>query len=461
MRNRIPLLAAAALAALPALAPAARADDGDPRELRRNAIVRAVEKARPGVVSIRTNEVVLVPRFYNWFDYERVPQEREGSLGSGIIFHPAGFVVTNAHVIARASKIFAQVSDGKGGEYDRQARLVAVDLDNDLAILRLLPPSGGGAVSEYPWLPLAREDDLMIGETVIALGNPFRLGVTVTTGVVSALRRTIRPRQGEETEFKDFVQIDAAINPGNSGGPIVDITGRWVGVNTAILNRATGAEGIGFAIPAARVREMVGRTFKRRLVTGDWLGFEPAVGEAEAPVIRSVSPEGPAQAAGLRRGDRILALNGQPTPTLFDYRSLEVALPPRSTAHLRLDRAGKTFEVDLAFTPMSTAAMARRRLGFVAREVEADDARALGVQAEGGVVVTEVEEGGPGAAAGLKPNHVVTALAKQRVRNLDDLGTVLEMVEAGDAVDIRIQRVVRDRFGEAAVQDARGTLIAR
>jgi serine protease Do len=445
---------------LTGLAPAARADETGDREARRSPVVKAVEKAWPAVVSIRTNETVMVPRYYSWFDYENVPTEREGSLGSGVIFHPAGYVVTNAHVISRASKTYAAVADGKGGEVERQARLVAVDLDNDLAILRLLPPEGSTTPTTYPWLPLARSDDLMIGETAIAIGNPFRLGVTATTGVVSALRRSIKPRKGDETEFRDFVQIDAAINPGNSGGPIVDITGRWIGVNTAILNRSQGAEGIGFAIPAKRVREMVGRTFKRRLVTGDGLGFELSPGTAEEPLVRDVSPLGPAHAAGIKRGDRVLSVNGTETPTLFDYRLAEVTAPPRGSVRLRVLRESRTFDVDLAFAPMPTAALSQKRLGFVAREVAPEDVRTLGATPAGGVVVTEVAPGGPAERIGLAKGDVVTVLAKQRIRTLDDLSALVEMVEAGDALDVRIQRVVRDRSGDGVVREAVATLVA-
>src|SRR5262245_28249350 len=235
--NRRPLRCSIALlAALPLLgvalgAPARAEDAPDPTVLaRKSAVVRAVEKARPGVVSIRTNEIVQT-RYYSWFFDEgpSAPQEREGALGSGAIFHPAGFVITNAHVIARASKIFVQFArDGgaKGNEEEREANLVAVDIPNDLAILRMVAKGD----ETYPSLPLGRSDDLMLGETVIAIGNPFRLGLTVSTGIVSALRRSIRPQNSQETEFRDFIQTDAAINPGNSGGPLLDVNGRWVGV---------------------------------------------------------------------------------------------------------------------------------------------------------------------------------------------------------------------------------------
>src|SRR5262245_49071861 len=203
-------------------APAARAEDE--LALRRNAVVRAVEKASPGVVAIRTNEVVQVPRYYDWFwsDGRTVPQEREGALGSGAIFHPAGFVVTNAHVISRAARIFVRITGEDGKEVEREARLVSVDLDNDLAIVRIVTPEA--EVAPAPSVPRAQTDALTSGQTVIAIGNPFRRGTTRTTGIVAALRRTARPPRGGDTEFRDFVQTDAAINPGNSGGPLLDVT---------------------------------------------------------------------------------------------------------------------------------------------------------------------------------------------------------------------------------------------
>jgi S1-C subfamily serine protease len=455
MRNRGVLLLLALGVAAPVAARPARADGPEDR---RSPIVKAVEKARPGVVSIRTNEMVLVPKYYNWFDYEEVPQERSGSLGSGAIFHPQGFVITNAHVISRASGIFVQVSDPQKGEYEREAKVVSVDLDNDLAILRLLGPPPGGEGVSYPWLPLGRSDDLLIGETVLAIGNPFRLGLTVTTGIVSALRRSIRPQREKETEFRDFIQTDAAINPGNSGGPLLDVNGRWIGVNTAILNRAMGAEGIGFAIPADRVRDMVGRLFKRRAARGDWLGLDLETGPGGVPVVKEVSPLGPSAGLPLAKGDRVLALDGTPTPSLYDYRLAEVSLASGATVKVRFahgDAAPR--EVAVTLQPLAADVLARRRLGFLARALRPEDARSLG--ATSGIVVTEVVAGGPASRVGIEPDDVVLSLGSMPMRGLDDLSTFLEMLSAGDSVDLRISRVV-DRGGGRRRIEAPATLIA-
>ncbi len=454
-RLALSLLGLAALAG--AGAPSARADGEI--EVRRSAVVRAVEKARPGVVSIRTNEIVNVPRWYSWFEYENVPQEREGSLGTGVIFHPDGYVITNAHVISRASRILVRIGEGLSTEMEREARLVSVDLDADLAILRLLPQEGHGAEA-YPYLALGRSDDLMIGETVIAIGNPFRLGLTVTTGIVSAVRRSIKPQKNAETEFKDFIQIDAAINPGNSGGPILDVTGRWIGVNTAILNRSTGAEGIGFAIPADRVREMVGRTFKRRLVTGEWLGFEVEAAPDGAPLVREVFGQGPASEAGLRKGDRILAVAGRAASTLFDYRLAEAAVERGATARLRVQRGDAERDVEVRSAPMPVADLSRDRLGFEARDLTSEDARTVGAGPDGGVIVTAVVPEGPADRIRLRKLDVITALGDRRIRNLDDLVEVLELVGRGDAVSLRVQRVVQDGLGNLRLREAAATIVA-
>ncbi|MCC7137868.1 MAG: trypsin-like peptidase domain-containing protein [Planctomycetes bacterium] len=460
MRLRLPLGLLVVPAVLFALSPVVRADEVEDR---RSPVVRAVEKSRPGVVAIRTNEIVQVPRYYDWFfnDGTTVPQEREGSLGSGAIFHPAGFVLTNAHVISRASKVIVQLTRPGGAEQEREARVVAVDLDNDLAILKLVSPDG--SPETYPFLPLGRSDDVMLGETVIAIGNPFKLGITVTTGIVSALHRTIRPQRAEEQEFRDFIQTDAAINPGNSGGPLLDVTGRWIGVNTAILNRATGAEGIGFAIPADRVREMVGRTFKRRLVNGEWTGFDLDESPSGSPVVREVYATGPAAESGLKAGDRVVAVNGRATASLFDYRLAEVDAPAGGTLRVRVARKGEAdrdVEVPLRPAQGDALAVALTRLGFRARDATTADVRTLGVPAMGGVVITEVATGGPAERVRLRVNDVIVALGPFKVRSLDDLLFVLEMVRAGDAVTLRIRRVVQDRFGGAAVRELSGTLVA-
>ncbi|MHC5010488.1 MAG: S1C family serine protease, partial [Planctomycetota bacterium] len=314
--NPCALLLAAALGVLAVSLRPARAD-GDP-EARRSPIVRAIERSRHAIVAIHTTQIIE----RHLYGFELPPVEGKG-IGSGTIFHPGGYVITNAHVLNRASEVLVDVTLEGGETLTHEAGIFAVDVPNDLAILRLLRPEKGEPLPAYPFLRLGRSNDLMIGESVIGVGNPFGIGTTVTTGVIGALDRTLRfsgSRQNDEEIFDDFIQIDAALNPGNSGGPLLDVTGRWIGVNTAIWNRRLDAEGIGFAIPVDRVRSLVGRAFKRRLMTGDWLGIELEEGEGGQARVRYVFPKGPAHGSDLRPGDILTRVNGEPTPTLFDLR---------------------------------------------------------------------------------------------------------------------------------------------
>jgi serine protease Do len=432
------VVASFALAALGARPAAA---DGE-RELRRSAIVKAVEKSRAAIVYIRTNEIVT----RTWYDiWDRPlrsePYEKDGALGSGAIFHPDGYVITNAHVISRASKIF--VGMATYDEYGRKAETVerhaiplAIDIANDLAILRLLPDPGT-APQRYPFLSLGRSNDLMVGEGVIAMGHPFRLGLTVTQGIIGGLDRRLDLR-GQT--FSDFMQVDAAINPGNSGGPLFDITGRWIGVNTAIYNRAVGAEGIGFAIPADRVRSLIGTAFKRRVVADDWLGVEFKEHDDGSAIVQRIYPKGPAQGSGLHVDDLVVAVNGKPTPTLYDLRMALVSAGPGTAVELSVER-GEVRVVDRKFrreqalvsvqlAPVPTDDLSNKHLGFAAEDT--------GEFA--GVVVTEVRPRGPAEKMTLRSRDIIYGLGHWEIRNREDLLMFLQFVSPGDLVDVKIRR---------------------
>ena len=415
------VLVAASLVAPPAHA------EGE-RDIRRSKIVKAVERTRGAVVSIRTNQVV--PR--RWYGFmDREPSEREGGLGSGVIFHPDGFVITNAHVIAQASRIFVTIPGNKragASSVERVGVPLAVDLQNDLAILRLLPPDRGAAPA-YPYLRLARSDDLMLGETVIAMGHPFRLGLTVTQGIVSGTHRKLKMRSNE---FRDFLQLDAAINPGNSGGPLLDVTGRWVAVNTAIYNRVrTNAEGIGFAIPAARVRDLIARAFKRRLMSNEWFGLEMQAAGSGAGAIKHIYPTGPARDTALRTKDRVLAVNGKPTKTLFDVRMELVRVGGGQTVTFDMARAanGERYQARVSLKPLPTDTLSEKHLGFVARDTDAFD----------GVLVADVRQGGPSDSMGLKKNHIIVGLGPWSIKNSEDLLLFLQNVKPGDVVKVWVK----------------------
>src|SRR6185437_6117821 len=274
------------------------------------------------------------------------------SLGSGVIVDPSGLIVTNVHVIDGADDVKVSLADKR----EFEASIVLKDKRSDLAVLRIKD-----AHERFPSLDFANSDALEVGDVVLAIGNPFGVGQTVTHGIVSALART----QVGITDYQFFIQTDAAINPGNSGGALVDMQGRLVGINTAIFSRSGGSQGIGFAIPANMVRVVVksaesgGGTVKRpwlgaklQAVTADIadsLGLKRPAGA----LIANVTPNSPAERAGLRAGDVIVSVDRQPVddPNAFDYRF--ATRPLGGTAQFAVLRGGKemTFTVALQTAP--------------------------------------------------------------------------------------------------------------
>src|SRR5213596_2830361 len=308
--------------ALPAVA-AARGAESDPE--RRSLVVQAVEKAGPAVVNVSTEQVVerrgspfpfpedpfFDQYFRDFFDL-RPRRFTTTSLGSGVIVAPDGTILTNEHVILRASRIHVTLADER--EFD--AKLVGADSDSDVAVLRV---QAGG---ELPHVTLGTSSDLMIGETVIAIGNPFGLSHTVTTGVVSAVGRSLHD---EDRTYTDFIQTDASINPGNSGGPLLNIKGELIGINTAIYGKA---QGIGFAIPVDRARRVMKDLVSYGEVRRVWVGLvvqdlTPQLaqhfGTRRGVVVAEIDPGSPAAGAGLARGDVITRVDGREVRSRDDF----------------------------------------------------------------------------------------------------------------------------------------------
>jgi S1-C subfamily serine protease len=302
----------------------------------------AVDAAAPAVVNINTERRVVVPSVAGlppqlaqlfgdvWPDYrERV----ERSLGSGIIYDVHGHVVTNYHVIARASQIQVQLKDGRTAP----AALVGVDRDTDIAVLKI-------GLGTLPIMPLGRSDRLRVGEPVLAIGNPLGLGQTVTQGIVSA---TGRGQLGVNA-FENFIQTDAAINFGNSGGALVDATGKLVGLNSVIAGRQAGIEGIGFAIPVDLVRGVVDAIIRDGRVVRGWIGVVPRdltpaeierTGVPEGSVlVRFVYENSPADTQGVAGNDVITQVNGKPLRGAQDLLARVATLKPGQPVRLRLWR---------------------------------------------------------------------------------------------------------------------------
>ena len=379
--------------ALPAVA-AARGAESDPE--RRSLVVQAVEKASPAVVNVSTEQVVerraspfpfpqdpFFEEFFRDFVDPRPRRFKTTSLGSGVIVAADGTIMTNVHVIERASRIHVTLADQR----ELDATLVGADADADIAIVRV---KAGG---DLPHIPFGSSADLMIGESVIAIGNPFGLSHTVTTGVVSAVGRSLRD---EDRTYTDFIQTDASINPGNSGGPLLDIKGELIGINTAIYGKA---QGIGFAIPVDRAQRVMKDLVSYGEVRHAWVGLvvqdltpdlAQHFGVRRGVVVAQTEPKSPAEAAGIARGDAVTKVDGREVASReeFEQRIEDHAEGDRLTLTLR--REGRDEDVRLAAATFPTA-----RADELAWQL-------LGLQAAGaedGLVVSRVRPGSPAAHA--------------------------------------------------------------
>src|SRR5499425_46509 len=312
-----------------------------------------VKRVAPAVVNVYAARVVannnpfLADPFFRQF-FGAVPREQvERSLGSGVIVDPTGLVVTNYHVIEGASQIKVALADKREFEAD----IVLKDQRSDLAVLRIKD-----AKERFPTLEFADSDELQVGDLVLAIGNPFGVGQTVTHGIVSAVART----QVGITDYQFFIQTDAAINPGNSGGALVDLAGRLVGINTAIFSRSGGSQGIGFAIPANMVRAVIASAQGgSAVVRRPWFGAKlqaitPEIAESlnlRRPVgalVSSVVARSPAARAGMRTGDLVVSVDGQEVDDVnaFDYRF--ATKPLGGQAHVGVMRSGREIKLAVA-----------------------------------------------------------------------------------------------------------------
>ena len=447
-------------AGLGLLAPRTATAEGE-KELRRSPVVVAVERAREAVVSIHTAELIKRPRFYPW-----LPMLVEGKgRGSGVIFHPEGYVITNAHVVARASEILVDVHHKDGRKTTHEARITAVDTAHDLAIIRLQPlSSDDDSGVPFPYLHPKTARDLMLGETAIIMGNPYGIGLTVTTGVISAVGRSLELGP-ERVRFDDYIQTDAAMNPGHSGGALLDVTGRWVGVNSAILSHTTGAEGIGFAMPVDRVRTLVARAFKRRLVSLDWLGVDLTPGAEVAPEVRYAFARGPAYKAGVRAGDVITSVNGAPTETVYDFHWRLALVPVGTAVRLGVKQGEAEREIDVPLEMLPTNELSERLLGFVATDPLDEELRRFDLPLDAGVLVRKVTPGSPAAQMKLKEGDLIVGYGgERRFRHSDDLLIFLQFVQAGDLVELNVIRPIRGTSGQPYYDPRRvgtGALTAR
>jgi Do/DeqQ family serine protease len=434
------VLALALLAVVAAVGPVASQQRNVPpsREAAQYSFNAIVKKAAPAVVNVyvrgRAQVTSPLEEEFRRFFGERfgMPQERIlSSLGSGVIVSPDGIVVTNAHVIRVGANAEIKVVLADRREFD--AKVIVPDEKSDIAVLKI-----DGGDSRFPHLEFADSDAAEVGDLVLAIGNPFGVGQTVTSGIVSALGRT----QIAKAQF--FIQTDAAINPGNSGGALVDMSGKVLGINTAIYSSSGGSNGIGFAIPSNLVKLVVESAAKGRKLERPWLGATLApvtrelaeqlkLGRVAGALVTRVYEKSAAAQAGLGSGDVIVGIDGH---EVDDERSVDYRLITRGVGNrVRLDlvRDGKRVSVELALQAAPKAGRDDVRNlsgahpfdGARVSNLTPSVADELGIQDQDGVVILSVRQGSTAARLGFQPGDVIVQVMRQNVPTVTELENLL------------------------------------
>jgi serine protease Do len=397
-------------------------------DIRRDATVIAIEQVNPSVVNIATETIIeqrdwyeeLFRRFYG------VPgrQQKSLNLGSGVIIDEEGYIVTNFHVVRRASRIQVKLWDGREFEADPQ---VATET-SDVALLKIRSKPG----DKFKAIKFAEDDDLLLGETVLALGNPFGLGSSVSKGILSSKNR--RPSTGgEPLNIEDWLQTDAAINPGNSGGPLVNLRGELIGLNVAVFREQNG-EGLGFSIPVRQVSLAVARFFAPEVTDSLWFGGQ-IKGSSGHWLVSTVQPSSPAARAGLKEGDRVVQVNGQTPETLISLNRLLVANSNRQ-AQVTVQRGAESLKLAVRMIPFED--MIQQKLGLTLLEPNAQTARQLGVNPGDGLYIEDVEADGPAGQVKLQRGFILTGIDRVKAREIRIVGERLSSTKRGDSITLSL-----------------------
>jgi Do/DeqQ family serine protease len=402
--------------------------------LRETAVVLAVRKVSPVVVNISSElevrervspfsgfglDPALESFFQDFFDPGFEQRHQRTSLGSGVIIDgKRGFILTNNHVLHKTGSITVVLKDGR----EFKAQIVGADPDSDLAVLRISSPT------PLPAIEMGDSDSLMIGETVFAIGNPFGFSNTVTTGVISAVNRSIRV---EDMVYNNFIQTDASINPGNSGGPLLNITGDLIGINTAIYAKA---QGIGFAIPINTAKRIVGDLIKFGEVVQAWIGItvqniDPQLSQylnltkTRGVLVKKVEKSSPANKAGIRDGDVLVLIGKRDILSENDYQAALKDYAAGQTMNINIWRSGKTQTVAVraAVFPEDLALdLAYSLLGINVDDLSSKNRHIYKSFAKEGVLITEIHRQSYLARIGVRPGDVIRQIDDATIANTDD-----------------------------------------
>ena len=423
-------------------------------DLRRTPVVKAVENTKSAVVSVSTHEQVyerdnpfggnrrdpFFDRFFeNFFDERFAPQESVRThLGSGVIIDPRGYVLTNWHVVEKAAAIAVTTDEDR--EYT--AALVGADRKSDLAVLKI------ESSETFKAVPSGDSDAILIGETVIAIGNPFGLSHTVTTGVVSALHRSIRQ---DDQIYENFIQTDASINPGNSGGPLLNINGELIGINTAIYGEA---KGIGFAIPVNAARRIVDDLLRYGEVHPPWTGItvdsltrnqaaQRGYTGTNGVIVTEVAAGSPAFRSGITAGDILLSVGEQKIKSSTSFKRLLGSYTAGAQLKLELFTKGAISKVTVTASEIPAGfidALIEKNLGFEPIDNSPQTARSYSLGSPEGIVIAKLSQRGAAAEKGLRPGDIIQQMQGRKIENTADFKHQLAQHIYSDSIVLLVQR---------------------
>jgi S1-C subfamily serine protease len=415
--------------------------------VRRDATVEAVEKVTPSVVNIATEEIVeyrdpfedMFREFWGPYYRRRAPNTQY-SLGSGVIIDEEGYVLTNLHVVRRATRVWVKLMDGR----EFEAKPIVGTTRTDVALLKLKTKGD----EKFRAVKFAKDDDLYLGETV--LGNPFGLGGSVSRGILSSKNRRA-PSENEPLDIADWLQTDAPINFGNSGGPLVNLKGELIGLNVAMYREG---QGIGFAIPIKQVTEALSEIFVPEVTKSLWFGARIKSGPYPLNVT-SVQPRSPAADAGLQAGDQVVQVSTR-TPKSFIECTEMISDSPKTEVSLTITRNGERRNMVVRMVPLSE--LIRQKIGVSVQELTHELAENFGYSQHEGLLIGGVESNGPAARAELQPGYLIAGIDRQSTPDLLSAAGVLAGKKKGDTAELTV--TVRRQQG-GLVRTSQGNVTVR
>ena len=369
------------------------------------------------------------------------PRFRQEGMGSGSILYKNGYILTNSHVVGNANKILVIMSDGR----EMEAKLVGTDPSSDLAVIKI---DG----DDLPVLPFGNSDVMDVGESVIAIGNPFGLSQTVTFGIISAKGRS----NIGITDYEDFIQTDAAINPGNSGGPLINLRGEIIGVNTAIFTRSGSYQGVGFAVPINMARQIMEDLITKGSVSRGWLGVgiqdingqlakKFGLKSTNGSLITMVFKNTPAGKAGIQKGDVVIALNGKSIRNSAQFRNMVAVARANTIVEIEIFRKGKTetIKVKLEERPKDPLIAQRQPeesfMGVTVEDLTEKTAEQYGFELGTGVLITKIEPQSPADKANLKVGTLIVEVDRQTINNAESFKAAIKETDVSEGVLFLIQ----------------------